>query len=173
MKNLKFTFKVWPVTVLAVIGLANLTKLVFQWCGHPLPEQDQIGLAREILSRSFESWQFFTTSLLIIAETLIMAPIIEEFLFRLPLRFFKNKMIFGGAAVIFAACFSAAHYLDYQHLAKTGMFNWMPLSEAFLALVAFALIQTWLYRKTKTIFAPMLNHLLFNATNLILLPFVS
>lgn len=169
MKNLKLTFITWPVTAIAVIGLATLTKLVFEWCGHPLMEQNQIGLARDILVNTFASWKHFAAAMMILGETLIIAPILEELIFRWPTRFFKNKVVFGGAAVVFAAIFSAAHYLDYPHLFKTGMFNWMPLSDAFLALFAFALIQTWLYRKTKTIGAPMLNHALFNATNLVLL----
>ena len=40
---------------------------------------------------------------------------------------------------------------------------------AFLALFFFGLAQCWLYAKTDRIWCPMLNHFLFNLTNLILL----
>lgn len=165
MKSLKLTLTAWPITAIAVVGLATLTKYVFEWCGHPLPEQDQIGLAKDILMNTFTSWKHFVASTVILLETLVLAPILEELIFRFPTRFFKHKIVFGGAAALFAAAFSAAHYLNIPYLIKTGRFDWLPLSDAFLALFVFALIQTWLYRKTKTIGAPMLNHALFNATD--------
>ena len=57
-----------------------------------------------------------------------------------------------------ALLFSAAHYIQ------------QPFPDAaFLALFFFGLAQCWLYRKTGNIWCAMVNHGLFNATNLILL----
>ena len=57
-----------------------------------------------------------------------------------------------------AALFSAAHYLQFP----------FP-DDAFLALFFFGLAQCWLYTKTDRLWCAMLNHGLFNLTNLILL----
>ena len=42
-------------------------------------------------------------------------------------------------------------------------------NNAFIALFFFGMAQCWLYRKTDRLWAPMLNHALFNLTNLVLL----
>jgi len=57
-----------------------------------------------------------------------------------------------------AVLFSAAHYLA------------QPFPDAaFIALAFFGFAQCWLYRKTDRLWCPMLNHALFNLTNLVLL----
>ena len=61
-------------------------------------------------------------------------------------------------AVFSAILFSAAHYLAQP---------WPDA--AFLALFFFGLAQCWLYRKTGHLWCAMLNHGLFNLTNLVLL----
>ena len=43
------------------------------------------------------------------------------------------------------------------------------VNSAFIALFAFGIAQCWLYRKTNAIWSPMLNHALFNLTNLLLM----
>ncbi|MGN0832153.1 MAG: lysostaphin resistance A-like protein [Kiritimatiellia bacterium] len=60
--------------------------------------------------------------------------------------------------VFSAALFSAAHYIAQP---------WPDA--AFIALFFFGLAQCWLYRKTERLWCPMLNHALFNLTNLVLL----
>ena len=54
--------------------------------------------------------------------------------------------------------FSAAHYIAQP----------FPDS-AFLALFFFGLAQCWLYKKTNRLWCAILNHGLFNLTNLVLL----
>jgi len=71
---------------------------------------------------------------------------------------FGGAQLFWGLAVVSAALFSAAHYIAQP---------WPDA--AFLALFFFGLAQTWLYAKTKRIWCAMLNHALFNLTNLVLL----
>ena len=61
-------------------------------------------------------------------------------------------------AVFSAILFSAAHYLAQP----------FPDS-AFLALCFFGLAQCWLYKKTGHLWCAILNHGLFNLTNLVLL----
>ncbi|MBQ2630168.1 MAG: CPBP family intramembrane metalloprotease, partial [Kiritimatiellae bacterium] len=61
-------------------------------------------------------------------------------------------------AVVVAALFSAAHYISQP----------FPDS-AFIALFFFGLAQCWLYAKTDRSWCPMLNHALFNLTNIVLL----
>jgi len=68
------------------------------------------------------------------------------------------KTSVGSIAVASAVLFSAAHYLA------------QPFPDAaFIALAFFGFAQCWLYRRTGRLWCPMLNHALFNLTNLILL----
>ena len=62
------------------------------------------------------------------------------------------------AVLISSALFSAAHYISQP----------FPDS-AFIALFFFGLAQCWLYKKTDRIWCAMLNHALFNLTNVVLL----
>ena len=57
-----------------------------------------------------------------------------------------------------SALFSAAHYIA------------QPFPDSvFIALFFFGMAQCYLYKKTSSIWAPVLNHTLFNLTNLVLL----
>lgn len=147
MKNLKFTLKAWPVIALATIGLCYLTQLVAGWAGYSLQEQANVDLIRQMVG-----WN--ATFLTNLALVVVIMPIAEEVVFRLPLKWLTS----WGWAIISSVLFSAAHYLAQP---------WPD--NAFLALFAFGLAQVWLLKKTGTIFSPILNHALFNATNLVLL----
>ena len=151
MKNLKFTLKAWPVIALATIGLCYLTQLVAGWCGIELKEQQNVDLIRQMAGWN---WRFMLNCALV----LVIMPMIEESIFRLPTRWLKpHPRQFALGAAILSALFSAAHYFAQP---------WPD--NAFLALFFFGLAQCWLYRKTN-IWCVMLNHGLFNATNLVLL----
>lgn len=147
MKNLKFTLKAWPVIALATIGLCYMTQLVAGWAGYTLNEQANVDLIRKMAGLN----KTFLTNVLLVC---VIMPILEELVFRLPLKWLTS----WGWAVVSSILFSAAHYLAQP---------WPD--NAFLALFAFGLAQTWLLKKTGTIWSPILNHALFNATNLVLL----
>ena len=176
MNRLKFTLKAWPVIAVATIGLCYLTQAVAGWLGINLPDQEQLTLVRTYLAHAFDSPKMFLTVVCLLAQVLLLAPALEEVLFRwagwqLPARLiFRSKAAGAWAlAVVSSAAFSAAHYIDYVALARGGGFKWLPPSSAFLALFLFGLAQCWLYRKTERLWCPMLNHFLFNLTNLALL----
>ena len=147
MSNLKFTLKAWPVVAAATIGLCYLTQAVAGLFGVKLPEQANIELVRK-----YAGWNL-TFAFLCLQVTVLM-PAIEECLFRLPLRWLKH----GSFAVLSSVLFSAAHYIT------------QPFPDpAFIALFFFGFAQCRLYRRTGRIWCPMLNHALFNITNLVLL----
>ncbi len=179
MKNLKFTLKAWPVIAAATIGLCYLTQLVAKWFGIELPDQANIELVKR-----YAGWN--RTFILLCAQVIILMPAIEELifrycLFRLPikvgraLRAHRNHDSAETAplndcgeagvlalpltvATISSILFSAAHYL----------FQPWP-DAAFIALFFFGLAQCWLYKKTARLWCAILNHGLFNLTNLVLL----
>jgi len=187
VKNLKFTFKAWPIIALATIGLCYLTQQVASWFGIELPDQANIDIVRRCAGWN---WTFAFLCLQII----VLLPAVEELafrylLFRLPLRLagktkegsfltsgedaaspFQDECDQGRSGVL-AACqktapwailasalFSAAHYIAQP---------WPDA--AFVALFFFGLAQCWLYKKTDRLWCPILNHALFNLTNLVLL----
>ena len=171
-EKLKFTLKAWPVIAVATIGLCFLTQGVAKLFGKELPDQQNVELMRMWLCRAFESPKAFANCMFLLAQVLVLLPAVEEVVFRQLLW----KLPAGAArkavkrfpamqawprlllAVISSALFSAAHYIA------------QPFPDAaFIALFFFGLAQCWLYRKTDRIWCPMLNHFLFNLTNIVLL----
>ena len=168
--NLKLTLKAWPVIALATIGLCYLTQTVAKGFGIELPDQANIELVKR-----YAGWN--KTFILLCAQVIILMPAIEELIFRyllfkLPAKklakfhrltdspdsLIAKPSITKFIAVFSSALFSAAHYL----------FQPWP-DAAFIALFFFGLAQCWLYKKTDRLWCAILNHGLFNLTNLVLL----
>ena len=174
-KNLISTLKAWPAIALATIGLNFATQWIAGIFGVDLPDQEQMTTVKNYLLHAFDSAQHFKVVVSLLFQVLLLAPALEEALFRwlgwkLPAKFLargKNAAVWAFAAASSAA-FSAMHYVDFTALSK-GALKWLPLSSAFLALFFFGMAQCWLYRKTDRIWCPMLNHFLFNLTNLALI----
>ena len=182
MSSLKFTLKSWPVIAAATIGLCYLTQTVAGWFGIELPDQQNIDVVRQCGLHALDSLKSFGTFVFLCAQVLMLLPAVEELIFRgsmfkLPLRTMgkwttddrrqptdgtdrgaEHGTASAVAAILSSALFSAAHYL----------FQPFPDS-AFIALFFFGLAQCWLYKKTARLWCAMLNHGLFNLTNLVLL----
>lgn len=186
MGRLLVTIKAWPVVTLVTIGLCFLTKAAAALLGVELPEQANMTFARELLLQAFGSWRAFVASAKLVAAVVVIAPVLEEVvfrwaLFRLPQRLVE-KMTRGagesretrgleetkgsgetrGVAVWLLLLFSAALFAAAHYLAQP----WPDA--AFLALFFFGAAQCWLYLKTGRLWCAMLNHALFNLTNLVL-----
>jgi len=176
MPNLKFTLKAWPVVAGATIGLCFLTQAAARLFGVELPDQENIEVVRQWLAHAFDSPRSFGVCAFLLFQVLALLPAAEEALFRwllyrLPLGAAARRA--GGAptppagfahpaglvaAVLSSALFSAAHYIS------------QPFPDAaFVALFFFGLAQCWLYARTGRLWCPVLNHFLFNLTNLLLL----
>lgn len=178
MSSLKLTLKAWPVIAAATIGLCYLTQTVAGWFGIELPDQANI----EIVKR-YAGWNRNFAFLCL--QIIVLLPALEELifrycLFRLPIKVGRalrarrnqNKaetesLGNGGevgvlalplTAALSSTLFSAAHYLAQP---------WPDA--AFIALFFFGLAQCWLYKKTGHLWCAILNHGLFNLTNLVLL----
>ena len=156
MSNLKLTFRAWPVITVVTIGLCYLTQLVASWVGITLPDQ-----ANLMMVKRMAGWNWAFIFLCLQVTTII--PALEELVFRgllfkLPCRWVRRPPFVTALAVVGSAVFSAAHYIMQP----------FPDS-AFLALGVFGLAQCWLLRKTNALWCVMLNHALFNMTNLVLL----
>ena len=158
--RLRLTLKAWPVIAAATIGLCYLTQTVAKWFGIELPDQANIELVKR-----YAGWN--RTFLILCAQVIILMPAIEELIFRFLLFKLPSKKIplpqnsiirLFDYSIISSLLFSAAHYL----------FQPWP-DAAFIALFFFGLAQCWLYRKTNRLWCAILNHGLFNLTNLVLL----
>ena len=163
MKSLAFTLKVCPVVTLLTIGLCYLTQVVAGWFGIVLPDQQNVEIVRSWMTNAFASWRNFSIVTILVLQILVLMPVVEELLFRGLL--FKvackvaRKRLFDYLIIAFSsALFSSAHYVQQP---------WPD--SAFLALFFFGVSQCWIYRKTDCIWCVMLNHALFNLTNLVLL----
>ena len=90
-------------------------------------------------------------------QSVAVFTVVEYLLRTLAMRM-AVKLLPCLAVLLSSALFSAAHYIAQP----------FPDS-AFIALFFFGLAQCWLYSKTDHIWCPMLNHALFNLTNIVLL----
>ena len=153
--TLKTTLKAFPAITLITAALCFLTQGVAKLFGIELPDQANLEIVRRAAG-----WNL--NFALLVLQIVVILPIVEELIFRLPLKIaFRKKWRMTGT-IIFAAAlsalFSAAHYIAQP----------FPDS-AFFALFFFGMAQCYLYKKTGTIWASVLNHTLFNLTNLVLL----
>ena len=165
--NLKTTLKAWPAIAAATIGLCFLTQGGAKLFGIDLPDQQNVEIVRQWLVHAFDSPKKFGVCAFLLLQVLVLLPAVEETIFRwllvrLPTRIAAKACgrakLEMSLAVVSSALFSAAHYIA------------QPFPDAaFVALFFFGLAQCWLYRKTDRIWCPMLNHFLFNLTNLVLL----
>ena len=171
LKSLNQTMKSWPIIAIATISLCYLTQTVAKWFGIELPDQANIEMVKKYIG-------FNRVFLILCAQVLVLMPAAEELVFRgllfkLPQKLFAARRetedlretqdtgLKTGVivlATVSSALFSAAHYIVQP---------WPDA--AFLALFFFGLAQCWLYRRTDRIWCAMLNHALFNLTNLVLL----
>ena len=156
-EKLKFTLKAWVVITVTTLALSALTEGFFKYIlGMELPEQNQVEVVRQLIKA--RAWK-----LLLINGGLVLAamPCLEECIFRWVTRFgWSRPKVWWFLAILFAALFAAAHY--------TQPGSHFP-DNAFLALFAFALLQSALYRRTRALWCAMLTHALFNLTNVVLL----
>ena len=174
-ENLRRTLKAWPVIAAATIGLCFLTQSVAKLFGIDLPDQQNVDIVRQWMLHAFDSPRNFATCAFLFVQVLLLLPVLEEAVFRwllfmLPARLAwkkagqpsENRQFPGPLGYAFVAVssvlFSAAHYISQP----------FPDS-AFIALFFFGLAQCWLYKKTDRIWCTMLNHALFNLTNVVLL----
>lgn len=186
MGRLKFTLKAWPVIAIATIGLCLVTQVVAKLFGVDLPDQQNVGAVREIFLHAFDSSKHLANCIVMVLTVLAIMPAIEEVVFRwllvmLPKRIVERREAGQPTAdrrhpegttndgrhtgaldsilvFISSVLFSAAHYVK------------QPFPDAaFVALFFFGLAQCWLYFKTDRLWCPMLNHALFNLTNMVLI----
>ena len=170
-KNLNITLKAWPVVTGLTIGLCYLTQTVAGLLGIELPDQANLELVRKYMG-----WN--TVFMLLCLQVLVIMPALEElvfrwFLFMLPARIAARRAgrpttgslppnwLGYSTAAVSSALFSAAHYIAQP---------WPDA--AFLALFFFGLAQCWLYARTGKVWCSMLNHALFNLSNLVVLYFL-
>ncbi len=186
MGRLKFTLKAWPVIAIATIGLCFVTQVVAKLFGVELPVQQNVGVVKDIFIHAFDSSEHLAKCVTTVLTVLAIMPALEETVFRwllvmLPKRIAERREVGQPTAdsrqpegttnverhtgslgyiltFIASALFSAAHYLT-QPFPDT----------AFVALFFFGIAQCWLYFKTDRLWCPMLNHALFNLTNLVLI----
>lgn len=169
MKNLRLTLKAWPVIFLITVTLSYATQALAKAFGIDLPEQANIELVRR-----YAGWN--TVFVLLVLQIVVILPVLEELLFRwclwrAPLLCLRRHgtAVAMGIAVLSSCVFSFAHYVDYAACIKDGSFVLRALDNAFIALFFFGFAECWLYRRTGRLWVPMLNHALFNLTNLVLL----
>ncbi len=180
--NLAIVIKFWPLIALLTIGLCYLTQAGAKLIGIELPDQANIEIVRRCGLHALDSLRNFVAFAFLCAQVLVLLPAVEEMIFRgllfkLPLHWLEKRATQKirptadgstwksmattptiATAAVSAALFSAAHYLAQP---------WPDA--AFIALFFFGLAQCWLYRKTDRLWCAILNHALFNLTNLVLL----
>lgn len=149
MRKLKTTLLVWPAITVAAMLISFLTKeLAAEFFGITLKSQDSVLLLKMIVGWNAMFLKFT-------ANVVVAAPIAEELIFRYLFWRLPSPARPYLAAVPVSILFTAVHYIQ----------NPWP-DNAFVALFFFGMAQCWLYRRTGSLWCPILNHMLFNMTNL-------
>ena len=151
MQRLKTVLKAWPVITIVAMFLSFATKeLAYSLFDITLLSQSSVKLVKMIAG-------FNMQFLLFAVSVLILAPVLEEVIFRFLFWKLPEPKRIWLAAIPSSILFVAAHYLQ------------MPWPDnAFVALFFFGMAQCWVYKTTGRLWCPILTHALFNATNLIL-----
>ncbi|MGB7977693.1 MAG: type II CAAX endopeptidase family protein [Chlamydiales bacterium] len=117
-----------------------------------LPDQ----IAVKFLKSTFENPTYF---ILAVLSIIILAPLIEETLFRGFLQtYIRQHLGRRQAILITSACFSLFHYSAGQGLGNISI---------ILSLFILSLFLGFLYEKQGSLFAPMILHSLFNTVSVI------
>lgn len=138
--------------IVTFIGyLLDILVLVF-FKSHKLPDQ----LAIEFIKSTFSQPIYFILALFLI---IIVAPIIEEFLFRgVLLNFLKVYLKRSLAIIISSIVFAFFHYSTSQKLSNLTI---------LISLFTLSCFLGFLYEKQKSLIAPIFLHATFNAISII------
>lgn len=136
-----------------VVACSQLTVyIVMMITGEPPVDQ----LAITYLKMARTSPLLLTVALLAI---LVIAPVIEEFVFRgLLLTYLKQKMGRWGAIIVSAALFALFHYAPQQKASNFSL---------FFSLFSLAFFLGFLYERQRSLVAPIALHMTFNSISVI------
>lgn len=149
MRNLKTTLLAWPAITVAAMLISFLTKeIAAEFFDISLKSQDSVLLVRMIVGWNALFFKF-------LAMVVVVAPLFEEVIFRFLFWKLPDPKRAWLGAIPSSILFTAAHYCQ----------NPWP-DNAFIALFFFGMAQCWLYKRTQALWCPILNHMLFNLTNL-------
>ncbi len=79
-----------------------------------------------------------TNDFFFIFSAVILSPLIEEFFFRYPLKFFKNKIV---ATIIFSLVFTFLHKYNFRFLTNNTILNSLFLLPIFNASIVLSYIR--------------------------------
>lgn len=135
-------------------GLAGAAGMLAAWIttllGQPVPQVSHETLV--VLREAFSVELLLT----IVLSAVVMAPLLEELLFRGVLQTSLMRLLKGQrwiAILISAAVFSAIH-------------GWVVPTQALVPLLVLGIAWGYLYERTGSLLAPILAHAVFNAINI-------
>lgn len=149
----------WILSFPTIILINQLGELFIYWVfglkGFPQ-------VAVQYLQRSLASPLYFVIALITI---IILAPILEEYIFRGFLQsWFKKHFGSKPAILLPAVCFALFHFAPSQ-----GVSNF-PL---IFSLFVFALYLGFVYERQRSLFAPIALHMTFNAVSVLRIVFIN
>jgi membrane protease YdiL (CAAX protease family) len=122
-----------------------------------LPDQIVIDFVKSTKSQPF----YFAIAIFLI---IIIAPILEEFLFRGVLHNFLKRFFKRNVAIIFSSIiFAFFHYAPSQRLSNIVLLSSLFILACFLS---------FLYEKQQSLISPIFLHMTFNAVSIINLVFI-
>ncbi len=151
--DILFGFISWLIAFPFVVVIAQLCDLLlYSLLGITEYEQAVVSYLKMTLN---VPWVFGVTIFII----LVIAPILEEFLFRgLLQNAFTNLFGFGKGLVIASLCFAFFHFSPSQ---GAGNFS------LIITLFSLSLYLGFIYQKRKSLFAPIALHAVFNGISMI------
>lgn len=153
-EDVKFAFFAWVMAFPLVLSLSQFFEMLVFKIFQVTQVPDQ--LAVKFLKSTFENPVYF---ILAVISIVILAPLIEETLFRGFLQSFIRQHLGPKQAILItSACFSLFHYSAGQGLGNISI---------ILSLFILALFLGFVYEKKGCILASMVLHSLFNTVSVI------
>ncbi|PIS03020.1 MAG: hypothetical protein COT85_03045 [Chlamydiae bacterium CG10_big_fil_rev_8_21_14_0_10_42_34] len=144
----------WILAFPLVLFLSQVLELVIYKIFKVTQLPDQIAV--KFLKSTFDNPVYFT---LAVISIIVLAPLIEETLFRGFLQTFIRKHLGSKQAIVITSfCFSLFHYSAGQGLGNISI---------IVSLFVLSLFIGFLYEKQGSLFAPMVLHGSFNAVSVV------
>lgn len=153
-EDLWVAFQAWIVAFPLVLFLSQTLELIINQIFHITQLPDQ--LAVKFLKSTFENPLYF---LLAVLSIVLLAPLIEETLFRGFLQSYIRKHLGPKQAILITSvCFSLFHYSSGQALSNISI---------IIPLFVLSIFLGFLYEKQGSLLAPMALHSCFNTISVI------
>ena len=154
LQDFLYAVGAWIIAFSLVFALQRILQLMLAYFFHIFELPDQVAVYILKMTLQYPLYLLFTLTTIV-----LLAPLVEELLFRGFLQsYFRRYLSAQWAIVLTSLIFALFHFSVAQKMSN------IPI---LLSLFTLALFLGWLYEKQRSLIAPIALHILFNGVNAI------